>query len=652
VLFLGAYGNSARNGFVWDDHEQVVMNPELRATASWKSLFSSDVAVYQEGRGQTWKSNYYRPLQMAFYRITGEVAGLDPLHLHILSILLAFAAALAAFMVYLKLTGRFLLASVAAALFAVHPVHTEAVDWISALAEIGCTLFVLISFALFLQVRAENSGLGGFSHWKPALLWSASLLMFALALLWKETAAALPVLVAAYAACASSTGARQTLRRAATLSLPFWCVLAGYLFLRFRVLGFIMTRQRDWALTPAQVALNDLELLARYWWKLIAPVELNAYYVFNPVRSVFEPRAVVGIVFAVVAGAAVWYGFRRAPLAAFGGIWVFASLLPEMNIYLLGRNAFTERYLFLPSFGFCLLVALLSSALLKHLPDGIEKPASTVLIIAVLAGCSVRTFARNPDWRDDRTLFRRTLPLSPKAPFVHFMVASTEADDPGVANTDAADSAESHYRTAIELAAQEDPPDFLDVSRAYGGLSSLYTDRGQYTQALAAIHTWRSILPADPETDAKEGYVLLKAGSWQKAEELLNRAFALRPDDENVLNALGLLAWEYKRDLNAAAQRFNRALAFHNANDNFQASLHNNLGAVYGEQQQFSAAIEQFRSAVLISPADAEYHTNLATALAASGQRSEAVEETTVALRINSHYAPARQLFEQLASPR
>ena len=589
---------------------------------------------------------------MAFYRITGELVGLDSLNLHILSIIFAFAAAVAALMVYWKLTDRFLLASVAAALFTVHPAHSEAVDWISALPEIGCTLFVLISFGLFLEIRTENSDLGGFPPLKRAFLWCISLLMFAVALLWKETAAALPLLVATYVVCTTSASVRQRLRSAVTVSFPFWCVLASYLVLRFRVLGFIATQQRNWALTPAQVALNDLNLMARYWWKLIAPVNLNAYYMFNPIRSVFEPTAVFGILFVIVAFVAAWYGFRRAPLAVFGGLWVFVSLLPTMNIYLLGRNVFTERYLFLPSFGFCLFATLLASALLKRLPGGMQKPASTVLVIAVLAGCCVRTFARNADWRDDATLFRRTLPLSPNAPFVHFMVAATEADDPGVADAGAADSPESHYITAIDLAEHEDPPDFLDVSRAYLGLSSLYTDREKYAQALAAIQTWRSILPADPGTDTEEGYVLLKVGSWQKAEELLNRAFAARPEDENVLNALGLLAWEYKRNLDAAAQLFNRAIALHNANDNFQASLHNNLGAVYGERQQFSSAIEQFRSAVLIAPRDAEYHTNLATALAAVGRKNEAVAEATVALEIKPHYSPAEELLQQLALPR
>jgi tetratricopeptide (TPR) repeat protein len=306
----------------------------------------------------------------------------------------------------------------------------------------------------------------------------------------------------------------------------------------------------------------------------------------------------------------------------------------------------------MPSFGFCLLAALLASALLKRLPSGMQKPAATVLVIGVLAGCCVRTIARNADWRDDATLFRRTLLLSPKAPFVHIMVASTEADNSGGADADAADSAESHYRAAIDLAEHEDPPDFLDVSRAYQGLSSLYTDREKYPQALAAIRAWRSMVPADPETDTEEGYVLLKLGNWEKAEELLNRAFAARPEDENVLNSLGLLAWQYQHNSDAAVQFFGRAIAVHNLNDSFQASLYNNLGAVYGERQQFSAAIEQFRSAVLISPRDAEYHTNLATALAASGQRNEAVAETTVALQINSHYAPAQQLLQQLASSR
>lgn len=141
---------------------------------------------------------------------------------------------------------------------------------------------------------------------------------------------------------------------------------------------------------------------------------------------------------------------------------------------------------------------------------------------------------------------------------------------------------------------------------------------------------------------------MLRTGKWREAEPLLNRAVAARPQNENVLNALGLLAWEYKHNPEEALRLFTRALAIHTAKDSFRASLHNNLGSVYGDLQQFNAAIEQFQSAIAISPGEAEYHTNLATALAAVQRYDEATAEAKSARRIDPDYAPARALLQEL----
>src|ERR1700683_3455811 len=662
ALVLIAYAGSLSNGFVWDDNQQIVMNPDLRPDAPWAHLFSADVWGYKH-RDQPGHTNYYRPLQMVSYRLTADWFGLQPQSLHTLSLVFALAAVLAAFAVYLKLTRRLALAFAAAALFAVHPVHSEPVDWISALPELGCATFVLISFALFLSVRAPNPDLTPTQRFLPRqwAFFALSLLAFAAALLWKETAMVLPVIIAASALCSEPSNEpgnfRKRLLSSVKLSVPFWCVLAVYLVLRFRMLGSLTMRQRTWGLTNFQVVLSAFHLLALYWWKLIAPLHLNAYYIFSPVRSIADPRAMVAILFVVTVCIAIGYAFRRAPLAAFAALWVFITLLPVMNIYALGRNVFAERYLYLPSLAFCLLAALITASATKRLPAKLRMPLSVLLLVAVVAWFSTETFVRNPDWHDDATLFRKTLSVSPDAPFVHFMVAATAGDSAGPAESQ---SAEAHYLQAIALARNENPPDSLDLSRSLEGLASLYSDHGDYARALEVLHQWRDIfpkdvskdapkdIPNDSELDVEEGLVLLKSGRWQDAEPLLTRAFATRPQDENVLNALGLLAWQHKRNLDEAEAYFTRALAIHTAKDDFQASLHNNLGGVYGHLQPFPYAVAQFESAVAISTGDAEYHTNLAAALAEMNRYDEPAAEINIALRIAPDYPPARAVLQQL----
>lgn len=638
TIVIIAYYNSLTNGFVWDDNRQIVMNPDLRPGAPIAHLFTSDVWGFKHS-GQPAQTNYYRPLQMVTYRLTAAWFGFDPHAFHLLSLLFAIAGSLAAFCVLLKLTRNAGVAFAGAALFALHPMHAEAVDWISALSELGCAAFFLLAFGLFLSAREERESTENRSD---VLYLTFSLVSFAAALLWKETAAVLPLLVAVYVLCVEKSSVPDRLRSAAKLSLPYWVVLAAYLALRFRVLGFVATSQRNWALTPLQAVITALTLLMRYWWKLIIPVPLNAYYVFSPVRSLASAQASGAILFLIILCVAVWLAFRRNSLAAFAVIWVVVTLLPVMNVYALGRNAFTERYLYLPAIGVCLLIVLVCHWALQRLNPTRQKPVAIAALVIVLTAFTAEIMYRNADWKDNATLFQKTLISSPQAPFVHYMVAATETDDPS--------SAESHYEQAIALAQSESPPDRLDAAMSYEGLASSYADRSQFDQALATMGKLRRLDPAYPEIDSEVGSILARAGRWQDAERVLTNTLARQPDDENTLNTLGLVTWQNKRDLNQAAALFSRALTIHSLNDDFRASVLNNLGGVYGDLQQFSQAADEFKSAVAISPNDPEYHTNLANAFAAMGRVFEAGEQANAALRIDPGYAPARAVLQQLQS--
>ncbi len=640
------YANSIRNGFVWDDHQQIVMNPDLRPGADLGHLFSAGVwgFLHRESRA---RNIYYRPLQMVTYRGVAAAAGVNPVAFHATSLAFAAASVLVGFGFFWKLTHRMDVAFAAAALFAVHPIHTEAVDWISALPDIGCTLFLLISFLLFLFTSRTTP-----SESKPALssrtrwiLWVMSLGSFAAALLWKETAAVFPLLVATYVFLIPEKQDTVDRARAAVMtSMPFWIVVAGYLLLRLRLLGAIATSQRNWQLSPLELALTVPNLMMVYWWKLVAPVRLTAYHVFSPATSIIDPRAIAGVLFLAVA-CVVIVSARRTPLVSFCILWVFITLLPVMDVYAVGRNVFAERYLYLPSVGFCLLVTILAFEALKWLPDRFRKLAGASALTVVVVVFASATLARNPDWKDDATLFARTLETSPNAPFVQNMVAAAESDHPSTLG-----SAEDHYSKAASYAAAEIPPDRVQLAIAYKGLAWIYGDRSDFNRALELLGQARAADPDDPEIDGEEGLILTKAGRWDEAAPYLQRAAAASGENENVLNALGIFAQQRSHQLDLAAAYFLRALAVHTAQDNFSASVHNNLGSVYGEQGRYSDAIEQFQAAIAIAPEDLEYHTNLATALAASGRYDDARAELRATLAINPNYEPARAVLRQLDS--
>jgi protein O-mannosyl-transferase len=648
LLALAAlpYANSLDNGFVWDDHQQVVMNSALRPDSPFRHLFEPKIwGSSRQGFRQP--TNYYRPLQMVAYRLTADVFGFNARAFHAVNLTFHMFAVLLAFALFRKLTNSIGVSFAAAALFAGHPVHSEAVDWIAALPDIGCTVFFLLAILLFGLTRKDLSQPEQIEQPRGIrlLLLAASYAVFAAALLWKESAIVLPLIIMAWLLFLGKADTfAHRLREAVKLSLPYWAILGAYFILRLRVLGFIAARSRNWILTPVELALTTVNLLLNYWVKLLAPIHLNAYYIFSPVMPLHDLRAIAAILFLIASIGTIVYGARRAPLAAFAALWVCITLIPALNVYAVGRNVFAERYLYLPSTGFCLVVVLVSAWAGRRLPVRFRLPAVAVALAFVLTCFIAQDMARNLVWKDDSALFVQTLESSPDAPYVQNMVASVQPND---AKGQAA--AEAHYLRAVSLAENEAPPDRLEISIANEGLASIYAGRGEFDRALRALDEVRAAYPQNPVVDGEEGLILAQAGRWIQAEAALRKAVTIQPNDANVLNALGLVAWQHNHDLAGAATYFSRALAVHTDLDDFCASLHSNLGAVYGEQGRFSDAIAEFQLALRVVPNDPAYLTNLGTAFAAVGRLNDARAQLQAALAVAPGYEPARVALQRLS---
>jgi Flp pilus assembly protein TadD len=652
ALVTLSYANSLGNGFVWDDHQQIVLNPNIKADAPIARVFTSDVRFVRHR--EMIENTDYRPLQMFTYRLLVGEYGADATVFHACSVIFAVGCALAAFAVLLLLTQRLPVAFAAAALFATYPVHSEAVDWIAALPELGCTLFLLLSFALFLN-----------SHAKRWLIVGLSALAYAIALLWKETALVFPLLIAAYVLLDARRTARPW-RTALVLSAPYWVVLGGYMALRYSLLGEFATGPRDWALTPVQLGLNAAWLMVCYWAKLALPIGLNAYYNFVPIRSFADPRALTAIAFVamlIAGGVAAWRWMQRQPgpdasgellapggldatarLALFAALWVVVALLPAMNVAALGRNPFTERYLYLPSVGFCLLLALAGAWLVERIPLKLRFGSGVALLLAVVGAFTWETIARNPDWKDDATLWSQTLLLSPDAPFVRMMVASTQSSDPAQAAP-----AEENYRKSIELGLALTPPDLMDAATSYQGLALIYSDRSNFKQALEFVSEAEKLDPQDPNISGEKGLIQTRAGNGKDAVPLLQQALAAEPNNENVLSALGLAERDALHDPAAAEQMFERVLAAHTEEDEFAANEHNNLGAAFGDEGRFDRAAEEFRAATRIEPSNEEYQLNLAISLGNLGRLPEARAAATAAMQLAPNDPTPRQLLNDLS---
>ncbi len=587
-----AFANTLDNGFVWDDHELVVRNPDVRA-GSIAQIFSSGAWAFQQPEN----NNYYRPLQILTYRAIAALAGMSPLPFHAVNLALHFAVVLLVYAIFFKLLKLPIPAFVGACLFAVHPIHTEAIDWIACSTELGCALFLMLAFYCYL------------CDWRIAS-WAA----FFAALLWKEMAAPLPLLIAAHALLVERTSLKKT--------VPYWLVLAGYLVLRRNALGVLYAAPVNWTLSPSQFVLTMLKLAGTYCWKLILPLSLNAYHVSDQL-SIWPVLLLLAV-----------YGFRRLPLPLFGCAWVLLALLPVLNVYHLGSNVFGERYLYIPSAGFCLILAWLAS---RHraLPVGIA-----VAVIASLYIAQDR--ARAADWTDDFTLFSKTVQQSPNSAVVQNLYA-------GLLRIEKNDlpAAQQHYLAAIEAAKAATPPQISQISIAYTGLAHVYDDTHQPEKALAALDEAQRINPRNSEAQVARAVILAEQSNWPAAKHVLQQILSADPNNAVALNTMGMVAWQGEHNNQAAIALFERALTAGGSNVT-AASVHNNLGAVFGEQKQLDRALAEFHDASELDPNNPEYPTNLGNVFGMQGKKPDAEASFRRALEIAPGYPPALAGLNQL----
>ncbi len=405
---LGAivvYGNSLANGFVADDKDQLLQNPVVSGHQI-AAAFRSGVWAFRGAHG-----NYYRPLQFLVYMLVHAMVGFQATAFHLLLVLLHALNTALVYALASRITSRPRAALAAALLFAVHPIHTEVVDWIASLPDLLLTSLVVAGVLWF--ARREGAPRGGEIAGHCAL--------FLAALATKETGAMLLPLYAAYERIVLRRPLAE-LKRNAGLYGGMGAALGVYLVLRWNALGGLAPGQQTFHhLSPVEFALSAVVILAQYLGRLLAPGELNFFHMFHATAGVDTAFLLALAAVAAVVVLALW---RSTPAAVmFGIVWIGLTLAPALNLTGVGQNVFAERYLYLPSVGFCWIAGMAWAWCAER-----RRMAAAATGIALLCACAWQTWARNPDWHDDLSLFQKTAAQSPEAGIVHNNLAGALMD--------------------------------------------------------------------------------------------------------------------------------------------------------------------------------------------------------------------------------
>lgn len=401
---LATYALSLTNGFVWDDVLLLVSPSSLQQLANFPEFFRGGVTA-GTSFGQT--VPYYRPLFSLCLALQYALWGANPLGYHLVNLLLHGLAALLVTLLAADLVKDRRGAVVAGLLFAVHPVHAEAVAYVAAVNELLCTIFALAALRSYIRSRDDRP-------WTAGL--PAAAFFFA-ALLSKEMAITVPLLALAWDLICRGNSPGRALRR----SLPLFGVCGIYLLLRATVLPAAALES-----PPVGVRLaTSVTLVGEYLRLLVFPWPLRVLYDL-PIRWSFGEPAVIawGAVLAGAVALLVAYR-RRFPLAVFAATWTLVSLLPASGLPGFIQPALiAERYLYLPSVGVALLAGV---AVARFYPAGeargrlVFAPAA---IAALLLGGGLLAAWHGRAWHDEERFYKRMTTDAPLHPLGYYSLGN------------------------------------------------------------------------------------------------------------------------------------------------------------------------------------------------------------------------------------
>jgi tetratricopeptide (TPR) repeat protein len=408
--------------FTFDDGTIVARNPAVQDWGNWKLIFFSD--YWPEAH-----SALYRPATILSFALERLLHGSAPSGFHLTNLLLHSAVSAMVFLLATRLIGATWGAVLAGILFAVHPLHCEAVSGIVGRAELLSSLFALGVFWIWVGDSDSSRSSG----WRPSVL--KGMLLYLLALGAKENVIILPGVLLLYEISRADAGGRWTQIRQVVQSPKLWGFIAvtlGFLAVRSLALGGIQA-----SLTPAPSfvenplereppAIRILSALSNQWHALVLhviPRPLIADYSFETlpvVHSWMNLKAVAMLLFA--AGSLALWGMRHrlASILILVPSWYLLAVLPTSNIPMAIGTVFAERLLYFPSVAFCIGVgALVSAALgreapMRKLPASRAGKAILCCSLLVVLAFSALTLARNPVWRDDLALFTDTVNKAPR----------------------------------------------------------------------------------------------------------------------------------------------------------------------------------------------------------------------------------------------
>ena len=571
ILCLGLYSNSLNNSFHYDDVHSIVNNINLWKSASL-SDFGERVVKFFDDPGMFSvdpNKGMYRPVLLVTYLLNFQFGDGTVWGFHVANLLVHILNVCLVYWLSLLLSGRHGSARVASMLFALHPLCTEPVNYISSRSDSLAALFYLLGVCLFVW--------GGKSERK---VWQqfGTAGALGLGLLSKSTVITLPATLLLYdfLNCGRSLAA---LKRRWRSHVPMWIVSGCYLAIitqnQFLPRSLGNPVRSGWS-----QFLTQTKAVGYYLQQLVLPTHLSVEPQFSEASVLSSAAVACALLLLVSLLMLLWRQYAStSSLAIFLSLWPIIAMLPVMIMPL---NVFVnERRLYLPCVAFCIGLGIAVS-FLRHRRLQVA-PALNLTTLLLLIGFAVLSFQRNKVWADEMSLWKDAVAKAPLMPRNHLYLGNVHKDLALAAKDETKvarywDSALASYERVIDIASDEE----LSL-RALNNQGSVYFSLKDIE---AAERVYRESLRINP----------------QYADALINMGNVLviksRPVDSEAKRA----------QIRVAIAHFKKALEI-SPNDKH---AHGSLGVAYHDLGELDRAIRTYKKTLSLDPQNHKTWKNLA----------------------------------------
>lgn len=611
ITFL-TFSNCIWNDFAYDDTTQILGNtfirdlgnlPKALVTEAWYWRVQQDQDPNTQDKATT---PYYRPIFTVYLMIVWKLFGAWAPGWHFLNIVVHMLAVYLVFLVLKHTTKDPRLSAIASLIFALHPMRSESVAWVSGVTDPLLAVFLIASFYFYVRYRGEG---------KAGLLVS-SLVLFVFGAFSKEPAVALPIFIGAYELFVINQGKplREKIKPAIKYSACFLLVSGFYFVARYYALGFALNNNNFRSYPLWQVLLTIPLVIWKYIGLMIWPVELSLFHATTMVKSPLAVEFLLPFV-ALIALAFPLWRLRGSMLARFGILWFAINLLPVLNLSAFGEDFLVqERYVYIPSIGFSLLVALAVSKipLEKWLPVGNRRLAQTALVGVLVLMLGGKSLAQNATWKDDMTVWFHGVETANDQFMSHYILGHRLIDL-------------GDYRKAAERLEEclKLSPNNLIVT---SNLASAYVIIYQYAAAANAVTADRA--PLD------------------RALELCEKGLTLTTGFPPLWDTLGTI-YTFETGLknyDRAIACFQRGLSL--SPDNAMINFH--LGGTLAKKGDLENGVRFLQIALEKNSGIVDVHKFLAYAYKARGQIKEAIDELNTYLKLQPNAVDAPRIGKDL----